>query len=127
MVVGEDESVFADDEARAGSLRELRPLWLLAAGRCPPPKNRSSRSSSPPNCVICVAFCRDSVRMFTTAGLIDFAMVRNVEASMAPLSGALFAEGAAIDPVCADDAGDSSSFEAITIPTATEATAMSRA
>ena len=41
-----------------------------------------------------------------------------------PVSGALFAAGTAI--VCADDSGDRSRRDAITIPTASEATAMSR-
>ena len=65
--------------------------------------------------------------MFTTAGLIDLAMVRNVDASTGPLSGALLAGGAARLTDCADDAGESSSRDAMTMPTATEATAMSRA
>ena len=61
--------------------------------------------------------------MLTTAGLIALAMLRKVLASTGPLSGALFIGGAAM--VCADDVGDRSSREAITIPTASEATAIS--
>ena len=59
--------------------------------------------------------------MFTTAGDIALAMLRNVLASTGPLSGALFIGGAAI-VVCADEAGVRSSRDAITIPTASEAT-----
>jgi hypothetical protein len=48
-------------------------------------------------------------------------MLRNVDASTGPLSGALFIGGA--EPtVCADDAGVSSRRDAMTIPTASEAT-----
>ena len=65
--------------------------------------------------------------MLTTVGLIALAMVRKVAASTGPLSGALLAGGWAGDTVCADEVGESSSREATTIPTATDATAMSRA
>ena len=63
--------------------------------------------------------------MLTTAGLIALAMLRNVEASTAPLSGALFIGGTAID--WADEVGDRSSRDAITMPTASDATAINRA
>ncbi len=65
--------------------------------------------------------------MLTTAGLIALAMVRKVDASTGPLSGALLAGGTPAETVCADEVGDSSSRDAMTIPTATDATAMSRA
>ena len=58
--------------------------------------------------------------MLTTAGLIALAMVRNVPASTGPLNGALFMGGGAM--VCADEAGVRSSREAMTIPTASDAT-----
>ena len=48
-------------------------------------------------------------------------MLRKVPASTGPLSGALFMGGAAIVD-CADEAGVRSRREAITIPTASEAT-----
>jgi hypothetical protein len=90
------------------------------------PKKRRNRSSPPPkNSVISWARWRDSVRMFTTVGVCAFAMSRKVEKLTAPVSGAWFAAGTAI--VCADDSGDRSRREAITMPTASEATAMSSA
>ena len=49
-------------------------------------------------------------------------MFRNVVASTGPLSGELFIAGT--EMFCADEAGVRSSREAITIPTASEATAM---
>ena len=64
--------------------------------------------------------------MLTTVGLIALAMVRKVAASTGPLSGALFGRRRR-RRVCADEVGDSSSREAMTMPTATDATAMSRA
>jgi hypothetical protein len=64
--------------------------------------------------------------MFTTAGLIVLAMPRNVPASTGPLSGALLAGGTPRLP-CADEVGASSSFDAMTIPTAADATAINRA
>jgi hypothetical protein len=60
--------------------------------------------------------------MFTTAGAFVFAMFRNVVASMGPVSGALFTEGTFTD--CADEEGVRSRREAMTIPTAIEATAI---
>jgi hypothetical protein len=66
-----------------------------------------------------------SVRMLTTVGVIAFAMLRKVSAPIAPVSGALFIGGTAI--VCAADGGVRSSREAITMPTASEATAISSA
>ncbi len=60
--------------------------------------------------------------MFTTAGDTVLAMLRNVLASTGPLSGALFMGGGAMAVVCADEDGVSSRREAITIPTASEAT-----
>ena len=60
--------------------------------------------------------------MFTTAGDIALAMLRNVPASTGPLSGALFIGGAATAADWADEDGVRSSREAITIPTASEAT-----
>jgi len=52
-------------------------------------------------------------------------MVRKVLASTGPDSGALFIGGIAV--VCADEVGERSSRDAITMPTASEATAMSSA
>ena len=63
--------------------------------------------------------------MFTTAGEATFAMSRNVVAVSGPVMGALFIGGALTD--CADDCGDKSSLEAITIPTASDAMAISSA
>ena len=48
-------------------------------------------------------------------------MLRNVCASIAPVSGALFIGGTAI-VVCAEDAGVRSKRDASTMPTASEAT-----
>ncbi len=64
--------------------------------------------------------------MLTTDGETAFAIVRNVEASTGPLSGALFA-GSVASVDCADEAGDRSNREAMTMPTASEATAISSA
>jgi len=63
--------------------------------------------------------------MFTTAGMTVSAASRKVWAVRAPVSGALFNAGTVI--VWADDCGERSSREAITIPTANDATAMSSA
>ncbi len=63
--------------------------------------------------------------MFTTAGDTALAMFLNVAASTAPLSGALFMGGGTM--VCADEAGDRSRRDAMTMPTAREATARSSA
>ena len=52
-------------------------------------------------------------------------MFRNVAASTAPVSGALFMGGGT--SVCADEAGDRSRRDAMTMPTASEATARSSA
>ena len=61
--------------------------------------------------------------MLTTIGDCALAMLRNVVASTAPLSGALLVAGIAM--VCAEDAGVRSSREAMTMPTTSEAMAMS--
>jgi hypothetical protein len=58
--------------------------------------------------------------MLTTAGETVLAMLRNVPASTAPPSGALFIAGAA--RVCAEDSGERPRRDAITIPTASDAT-----
>jgi len=68
---------------------------------------------------------RDSVRMLTTVGICCLAMVRNVVASIGPPSGVLFIAG--IATIWADEAGVRSRREAMTIPTATDATAISTA
>ena len=57
--------------------------------------------------------------------LTALAMFRNVAASTGPESGALFIGGAA--SVCADESGDKSSRDAMTMPTASDATARSNA
>jgi hypothetical protein len=62
--------------------------------------------------------------MFTTAGDTAFAMSRNVVAETGPVIGALFIGGAT---VCAVEVGDIPSLEAITMPTASEAMAISTA
>ena len=90
------------------------------------PKKRRNNSSPPPkNSVSSCSRCRDSVRMLTTVGETVLAMFRNVWASTGPDSGALLAAGTA--RVCAADSGDKSIRDAMTMPTATEATAMSTA
>jgi hypothetical protein len=61
--------------------------------------------------------------MLTTDGPAVFAMFRNVDASSVPVSGALFAAGT--ESVPANEAGARSSRDAITIPTTTDARAMS--
>ncbi len=94
-------------------------------GFCPPapgPKNRSSRSSPPKNSLRSCVRCRDSVRMLTTIGDCALAMFRKVVASTGPLSGALLVDG--IARVCADEVGDRSSREAMTMPTTSDAMAM---
>ncbi len=63
--------------------------------------------------------------MFTTIGDCDLATFLNVWASMGPVTGALFMGGTASD--CADDSDDRSSLDEITMPTASEDTAISRA
>jgi hypothetical protein len=63
--------------------------------------------------------------MFTTIGDIAFATLRKVCASIAPAMGALFIGGTA--SVCADEGGARSSRDAMTIPTASEATAIKAA
>ena len=103
VVVGEDEAGFVDDEAGAGPLRELIrgacAAARFAAGRLPrpAPKKRRSRSSPaappPKNSVSSCVRARASVRMFTTVGVCALAMLRNVVASIGPLSGALFIAG----------------------------------
>ncbi len=64
-----------------------------------------------------------SVRMFTTIGVAVFAMLRNVVASIGPPRGAEFIGGGVI--VCAPETGARSRREARTIPTASEAAAIS--
>jgi len=63
--------------------------------------------------------------MFTTAGVTAFATSRNVVAVIPPVIGALLNGGAAI--VWADDSGDRSRRDAMTIPTASDAIAISNA
>ena len=63
--------------------------------------------------------------MFTTIGDCAFAMLRKVDASIAPVSGALFIGGTSI--VCALDAGVRPSRDVITIVTAIEARAIKSA
>jgi hypothetical protein len=60
--------------------------------------------------------------MLTTVGICDFAMLLNVDASIGPLSGAVFAVGTLT--VWAEDVGERSRRDAITIPTATDARAI---
>jgi hypothetical protein len=60
--------------------------------------------------------------MLTTAGALTLAMVRNVVASIGPLSGALLIDGTVTD--CADEAGVRSSRAVMTMPTAMPATAV---
>ena len=71
------------------------------------------------------AFCFDLVRMFTTNGEAALAMFRKVVASTGPLSGALLADGTASD--WAYERGARSRREASTMPTASDATAISTA
>ena len=82
-------------------------------------------SSPPKNSVSSCSRWRDSVRMLTTVGDTALAMVRKVVASIGPASGALLAAGTA--SVWAPDCGVRSIREAMTMPTATDATAMSTA
>jgi hypothetical protein len=63
--------------------------------------------------------------MLTTIGDCVFATFLKVWASRVPVTGALFTGGSA--SVCADEGGDKSSREAMTIPTMADETAMSRA
>jgi hypothetical protein len=63
--------------------------------------------------------------MLTTIGDCAFAMLLKVVASMGPLSGALFVAGTAM--VCADETGDRSSRDAMTMPTTSETIAISAA
>jgi hypothetical protein len=107
----------------AATVGRLLPRGLL--GCCGWPKKRRNMSSPPKNSVSSCSRWRDSVRMFTTVGETALAMFRKVWASTGPVSGALLAAGTA--SVCAADSGDRSIREAITMPTATEATAMSTA
>jgi hypothetical protein len=60
--------------------------------------------------------------MFTTAGDTALAMSLNVLAVSGPVKGALFIGGAWM--VCAPDSGDNPSRDAITSPTASDATAI---
>ena len=69
------------------------------------------------------AFAFISVRMLTTIGVAAFAMLRKVDASSGPVSGALFIGGTAM--VCAEEAGVRSNRDAITIPTNSDATTRS--
>ena len=61
--------------------------------------------------------------MLTTAGLASCAIVRNVDASSVPVSGALLAAGTLSVP--ASDRGTRSSREAMTMPTTSDASAVS--
>ena len=56
-------------------------------------------------------------------GACAFAMFRKVSALRGPVSGALFIGGTAID--CAEDVGDRSRRDAMTMPTATDAITIS--
>jgi hypothetical protein len=113
VIIGNDEAVFVDDESRPAAW-VTRGCWrrcICPRGDWPPccpgaPKNRSSRSSLPKNSLRSCVRCRDSVRMLTTIGDCDFAMLRNVVASTGPASGALLVAG--IANVCAEDTGDRS-------------------
>jgi hypothetical protein len=58
--------------------------------------------------------------MLTTIGVAALAMLRKVDASIAPVSGALFIGGTPM--LCAEDAGVRSKRDAITIPTNSDAT-----
>ena len=62
--------------------------------------------------------CVPFVLMLTTAGLDCSAMVRNVDASIAPVSGAEFVAGIVSDP--ANEDGDKPNFEASTMPITTD-------
>ena len=61
--------------------------------------------------------------MLTTIGDCALATFLNVCASSGPVTGALFAGGTA--SVCADEVGERSSRDAITMPTISEETAIS--
>ena len=143
VIVGEDEAVLADDEAGA---RGARSSARAGAGAPPPlPRPRAALASSwlagsaEEAVEEVVRRCRRrrrrsrkvlrlapsiSVRMLTTIGCCALAMLRNVCASSAPVIGALFIGGTA--RVCADEAGVRSSRDAMTMPTASDATAISR-
>ena len=118
-----------DDEPRAGTFREpfggiCRPGSRRsgypapahrrsgAAGRraAPPPKEFSVRS--------CVRW-RDSVRMLTTVAVCALAMLRNVVASIGRRAAAVHRRHRHI---CAEEAGGQGHRDAMTMPTATEAT-----
>ncbi len=90
---------------------------------CGLPKNRPNGSAPPKNSVRSWAFCFDLVLMFTTKGEAALAMFLKVAASTGPLSGALLADGTASD--WASNRGARSRREAMTMPTASDATAMS--
>ncbi len=60
--------------------------------------------------------------MLTTVGICAFAMFLKVVASTGPLGGALLLGGTLT--VCAIECGDRSRREAITMPTATDASAI---
>ena len=81
----------------------------------PPPKNSD----------MLWARCFDCVRMLTTNGEAALAMFLNVVASTGPASGALLADGTASD--WASERGARSRREASTMPTASDATAISTA
>ena len=61
--------------------------------------------------------------MLTTDGLTAFAILRKVDASTGPPSGALLLDGT-FTAGCAIDTGDRSRRDASTMPTASEATAI---
>ena len=136
VVVGEDEAGLVDDEAGAGAFGALRRCgalrrgcgragagaWRLAAAeeaasRSSLPRRRRRSRSGPGRAA------RDSVRMLTTAGVCALAMLRNVVRVDRAAERRAVAS-AATPTVCADEAGVRSSREAMTMPTASEATAM---
>ncbi len=76
----------------------------------------------PKNSVSSRLLLRLIVWTLTTVGLCALAMLRNVCASIGPLSAAVFEAGTLT--VCAEDAWGSPHCDAITMPTANEAIAM---
>jgi hypothetical protein len=112
VVIGEDVASLVDDEPGAGRLNQLlagRPLRLL---RRPLVRVRLAEE----------AF--EEVVPPSTAGDTALAMSRNVVADTVPVIGALFIGGATVWAV---DVGDIPSLEAITMPTASDAMAISTA
>ena len=145
VVVREDQAVLADDEAGAGGHRGLLAAAPVVARRCPcgwSPRIAGAAglaeeaaeqivgraaAAAPAEEVrqVLRRAASISVRMLTTIGDCAFATLRNVCASSAPVTGALFIGGTA--RVCADDVGVRSSRDAITIPTASDETAINSA